>query len=85
MQGGHHWSTGEDFGAPGEEYGFTDVALKENGAVAWIAAKGPVDAQGSEVRKADATGEYVLLDSGSGIDRGSLTLEGIHAPLAECR
>jgi hypothetical protein len=74
IQAGHHW--GADFGAPGDEYGFTDVALKENGAVAWIVAKGPYGDRSSEVRKTDATGEYVLLDSGAGIDRASLTLDG---------
>ncbi len=66
--------TGTPAGAP-DLYSVTDLELKPNGAVGWIV----VNSQGArrvEVRKADADGRGVVVDSGEGIELHSLAVSG---------
>jgi hypothetical protein len=55
--------------------GVTDLALARNGAVAWITRDPYVNPATLEVHKADADG-HAQLDTGAGIDPGSLALSG---------
>ena len=66
---------GRDMDAPA----VTDLELRDTGGVAWIArgTVGPLGSNSLEVRKLEpgATAS-VLLDSGPGVDPGSLALSG---------
>lgn len=56
------------------QVGATRPLMTATGAVAWSAFN--IDSPENQIRKSDADGERVVLDSGSGIDTQSLTLDG---------
>jgi hypothetical protein len=59
-----------------ESYGVSDVVLKRNGSVAWLNDRSRLGDRSHMfyLYKSDADGDLVLLDSGPGIEPGSLAL-----------
>ena len=68
-------ATKTSFGAPGESVYVTDLELKPNGSLGWLAQLSSYTTNTIEVVAVDTSGRR-LLDSGSDVDPESLALDG---------